>query len=511
MVLKTRSVRVGAWSPHIVIPLLIGAAIVALVVASAWHALRPTTPVVVRPVLADRVVTQPVASQPTVSAVTVQAPGWLEADPYSIACTALADGVVEQIHVLEGEPIEEGQIVATLVKDDAVLALGRAQARHSSAEARLAVARANLVAAERVWETLVDRRRAVAVAQASIAETEASLAQLPVLIDEQAAIYQQLKEELELTRTARDQGAAANLEVIILEQRTGAQHAALEAMRLREAILQSQRTRQAADLAAAEQHMELRIEERQALDLAKASVLREEGDVQLAQVAVQEAELRLERMTIRSPITGYVQSRLKMPGDKVMLAADDRHSAHIVHAYDPSHMQVRVDVPLADAAHVSIGQACEVVVDVLPDDRFSGEVTRITHEADLQKNTLQVKVRITDPSPLMRPEMLARVRFVGGASSGASQSDAGAGAAQASTLVDARCVTPEGTVWVVRDRRAGTGRLEQVSVTVESTADGWATVRGDVRPGDLVALGSGYASGQRVRMERDDASTGGAS
>ena len=54
-------------------------------------------------------------------------------------------------------------------------------------------------------------------------------------------------------------------------------------------------------------------------------------------------------MTITAPISGYVQRRLKAPGDKVMPGGDNPGSAHVLSLYDPKKLQVRVDVPLADA------------------------------------------------------------------------------------------------------------------------------------------------------------------
>ena len=199
-------------------------------------------------------------------------------------------------------------------------------------------------------------------------------------------------------------------------------------------------------------------------------------------------------MTIRAPISGYVQTRLKATGDKVMFMMDSEESAHLLHLYDPSSIQVRVDVPLADAAHVYIGQPCEIVVEVLPDETFRGEVTRVTHEADLQKNTLEVKVRVHEPSPLFRPEMLTRVKFVGGGAS-----DAG-GIASPAVYVAESSLDGD-LVWVVRDRRAGRGVARQVAVEVESVEDGWASVRGDLLPGDLLAVGAGgLRDGQRVRV-----------
>ena len=38
-------------------------------------------------------------------------------------------------------------------------------------------------------------------------------------------------------------------------------------------------------------------------------------------------------------------------------------------------------------------------------------MTRILGEADLQRNTLQVKVSLLQPDPKLRPEMLCRAKF----------------------------------------------------------------------------------------------------
>jgi multidrug efflux pump subunit AcrA (membrane-fusion protein) len=100
-----------------------------------------------------------------------------------------------------------------------------------------------------------------------------------------------------------------------------------------------------------------------------------------------------------------------------------------------------------------------VVVEVLPDTTFRGEVLRVTHEADLQKNTLQVKVGVSDPSPLLRPEMLTRVKFLPGDPGGEARSDQ-RDAPVTTTLVPSGAIRERGgarDVLVVRNRR-GSGR-----------------------------------------------------
>ncbi len=89
--------------------------------------------------------------------------------------------------------------------------------------------------------------------------------------------------------------------------------------------------------------------------------------------------------------------------------------------YDPEHLQVRVDVPLADAAKVRVGDTAEITTETLGTRKFAGKVTRFVHEANLQKNTVQVKVAISDPAPELKPEMLAKARIMTGAASTASQ------------------------------------------------------------------------------------------
>jgi multidrug efflux pump subunit AcrA (membrane-fusion protein) len=96
----------------------------------------------------------------------------------------------------------------------------------------------------------------------------------------------------------------------------------------------------------------------------------------------------------------------------------------VVRLYDPQKLQVRIDIPLAEAAKVDIGMKAEIVAQNLPDRVFHGQVTRLVHEADIQRNTLQVKVRIDNPSPELKPEILARARFLGrsGPASGPGES-----------------------------------------------------------------------------------------
>jgi len=68
-----------------------------------------------------------------------QASGWIEADPFPVRATALLSGVVEHVHVLGGDAVRTGDPIATLVREDAEIALAAAKAAREAAENEQAV------------------------------------------------------------------------------------------------------------------------------------------------------------------------------------------------------------------------------------------------------------------------------------------------------------------------------------------------------------------------------------
>lgn len=487
------------WLTRVGVPVGVMVCVAALLAAASREALFPARSVTVVHAVAKPVTVNVTTASDAAGAVTVQAPGWVEPDPYPIYATALADGVVKEVLVLEGERVTAGQPVARLVDDDARLALVRAEATLVSRQADLAHARAQLAAARTDWQNPVARDRQVAVMQAQLDEVRAELAQLPATIAERRAVLEERRMVAErLARFVRG-NAATEVEAAEARYRTEAAEAALNAQTQRQAILEAQVTRYEAELAAAQRDRELRVSEKLALDAAEAAVAAAESAVKQAEAELAEAQLRLERMTVRAPADGVVMTRLVAPGAKVMLASDMPHSAHVVHLYDPMKQQVRIDIPLADAAKVRIGQRAKIIVDVLPNREFDGVVTRVVHEADIQRNTLQVKVAIENPDEAIKPEMLARAKFL--AMSESSESTV--------MRPDVRAFVPQDVVADTRDGRGSVwlvDAIDQTAKKVEVTLgtgrhDGWVEIASGVNPGDAVIVDTrGLTIGTRVRV-----------
>ena len=79
---------------------------------------------------------------------------------------------------------------------------------------------------------------------------------------------------------------------------------------------------------------------------------------------------------------------------------------------DLNDLQVELDISQNDFNRIHADQECRAVTDAYPDRVYDCVVAEISPEADRQRATIQVKVRILEPDTLIKPEMNARVTFL---------------------------------------------------------------------------------------------------
>ena len=377
------------------------------------------------------------------AAVGFQASGWIEPAPLPIKATALVDGVVEQVHVLPGEQVRKGQPLATLIVDDARLAHTAAEHKQRTLQAALKAHLSAIAAAEKRLAGLAAELAAAKARRAEAEDQANRMQRLPVgTVPESDVVSARLGHEREAART----DAAA---------------AAVDQMRAE-------------------------------INRLNAETEVKRGELSAAGVALEQAALALKRTEIASPTDGRILRLLAAPGQKKMLQMDDPDSATIAILYRPAELQVRVDVPLADAAGLQVGQGARIHCSLLPDTVFQGEVTHITGEADLQRNTLQAKVRIIDPADQLRPEMLCRVEFL-------EMHDAASPARAAPSLatwIPLSALT-DGAAWVC-DPESKRVRQRAVSATSESR-DGHIRIADGLHAGEWLVLSpTGLRDGQRI-------------
>ena len=340
-----------------------------------------------------------------------QAAGWIEPRPSAVMVSALVEGIVEALFVVEGQAVEKGQPIAKLVDADARLALADAEASVKLREAELALAQASLTAAKVQFNQPLQLQAALAEAEATLAKLQTEIKNLPFTIRAEKSRQLLARQNLEGKQRAGD-----NIAIRLLQQaqsEVDSATAAVEQLEQRGPSLQAESAAWERRCEALRTQLTLKADETRKVAESAANVQAAVAKLKQATIAAETATLRLNRMTVPSPITGRVLALVSKPGRRLMglSAASEQDSAVIVTLYDPQMLQVRADVRLEDVPQIQPGMPVEITSAALGTP-LTGEVLAATSQADIQKNTLQVKVAIHRPPAVIKPDMLVQVSFI---------------------------------------------------------------------------------------------------
>jgi HlyD family secretion protein len=174
------------------------------------------------------------------------------------------------------------------------------------------------------------------------------------------------------------------------------------------------------------------------------------GQVEQARGALAFAETNLANTVILAPVTGTILERAVEKGEFVTTSfvGDRGAKGYVVSLADLNDLEVELDISQNDFAKLHSGQHGTVTTDAFPDRKYDGFIKEISPEANRQKATVQIKVKVVKPDDYLRPEMNASVAFLAD-----RKRDAGAGAARPVVMVPASAVRDNG-VFVVLDGKA---------------------------------------------------------
>lgn len=481
------------------LPLALVAGFAGVVAWAARDRLLPARRVTVVPVVATR------SFQQRGGAAAFTAAGWVEPRPTPIHVTALAEGVIAELLVVEDQAVAAGEPVARLIEDDARLTLAEAAADLRLREAELASAAAALSAARTNLEFPTALEATLAEAEARLAERETERANLPFEIQMADSRLLLARQELEGKTRAGDGVAERTVQRAQSELDTAA--AARAQLEERGPRLDRQIDALTRKRDALAQQLELLTEEKRAVADADARQQAAAAHVEQAKVAVETADLRLERMTVRAPAAGRVLSLVARPGSKLM--GQDPNAMHeastVVTLYDPSSLQVRADVRLEDVPHCAPGQGARIASDALAQP-LEGEVLFATSSANIQKNTLEIKVAIPDAPAVLKPEMLVQVTFLAPEPTGESPPTERYRLFAPRALVESAGEASQ--VWVA-DLSAGVARQKTVRLGPASDDRLVEIVEGLQAADRLIATGrDGLEDGTRIEVVGEDAALG---
>jgi HlyD family secretion protein len=304
-------------------------------------------------------------SAPSVSAagdqVMLNATGYIVA-AHKIQVASKILGRVAWIGVEKGDKVREGQVIVRLEDDEYRAQLQQAKGQLMALEARLAELQAG------------SRPEEIARARADLDEARANQANAKVNLD----------------RTAK---------------------LAAEGVAAKQALddAQSRYDRDAARAAAIERTLELaRIGPRkEQIDAVRGQIVQARGSVAFF-------ETQLANTLIKAPVTGTILERAVEKGEFVTTSFVGERGAkgYVVSLADLRDLRVELDINQNDFAKLGPKQRGVVTTDAYPDRKYEGAIDEISPEANRQKATVQVKVKIANPDEYLRPEMNASVAFI---------------------------------------------------------------------------------------------------
>ncbi|TWT75230.1 efflux RND transporter periplasmic adaptor subunit [Allorhodopirellula solitaria] len=487
------------WLARYLLPATILLGFLVLLVAAAGRGLMPRQEVTVVPVIVKRSVVQQAGTQ------LFQAPGWIEPRPTAISVAALAPGVIQELLVVEGQFVKKGEPVARLISIDAELRVEQARTSLDIRQGELEGAQAEVEAAKIRFANPVHLQAPLADARSLLAKTKTEIDKLPYLIEAAEAQLAYALDSRDGKRSAK--GAVSDRVIALAESDYASANANLLELRNRKPNLQSEADALADKVQALERQLDLMVEETRQIQAAKAKLQSAAALKSEAALKLRQAELELQRNVVVAPLSGRVLRLVASPGARVMgLDSLASHSSStVVEMYDPERLQVRVDVRLEDVPLVIQGQEVEIET-ASSKQVIKGRVLQSTSSANIQKNTLEVKVELLNPPVTVSPQMLVTATFLAPLTDQELQQDE----ATERVFVPSSLVTQGddgASVWIVdADETAQQRRIEIGS----ESPDGLVEIKSGLQVTDKI-ISSGrdrLEQGTAVEVTGDDATMG---
>ncbi|HEY9907238.1 MAG TPA: efflux RND transporter periplasmic adaptor subunit [Thermosynechococcaceae cyanobacterium] len=248
-----------------------------------------------------------------------------------------------------------------------------------------------------------------------------------------------------------------------------------------------------------------------------------EGRVAAQEALIVQAQERESFALLRSPISGSVLQKVSEVGNLVQPGGE------VLKLGDFSSVKVIVQVSELELSSLQVGRSVQVRLDSLPNQQFTGTVSRISPAADPVARLIPVEVLVANPTGKIGSGLLARVNFGSSeaktvvvpnsavqekrarqaqqpAQPGAQSGQGGQNPPRAarSTPDNAKQGRPqrtEGVVFVVTGEGEA-AKVEPRSVKLGQQGDGKTQILSGLNPGDRYVARSGrpLKGGESVRL-----------
>ena len=155
-----------------------------------------------------------------------------------------------------------------------------------------------------------------------------------------------------------------------------------------------------------------KLQSESALRTLAASKEMKVATISAAKASLRQAQIDLDRTTIRAPISGIVIKRSIEPGQTVAVSLSAPELFTI--AADLRQIEIHARVDEADIGKVRIEQRVKFSVDAYPGQQFQGTVSQIRKSPEIMQNVVvySVVISATNPDEKMLPGMTALVEII---------------------------------------------------------------------------------------------------
>jgi len=339
--------------------------------------------------------------------------GFLESDQIRVG--SRVGGRIARLHVDEGDPVDEGDVLIELepfdLAEQRAKAAAEVEAQHAELERLTAGFRKEEIESAKATRDRLAARLAELVAGPRPQEIETAKA----LVREAGAAHELAK--LEFARTSQlvrsktkpqDELDRVTANLQAAEARVEARNKELELLEAgtRKEVIAAAR----AELAAAEAGYQLKKNGYRPEDIAKAK-----ASVRASEAALAAIDRRIAELQIRAPSKGVIESLRLRKGDLV------GPNAPVLSVLDETRLWVRCYVP-ENRLSFQVGREVELTVDAYPKRRFKGKVSFIAREAEFvpgnvqtpeerSKQVFRIKVDLIDGRDVLRPGVPVDVWF----------------------------------------------------------------------------------------------------
>ncbi|MFP4623687.1 MAG: efflux RND transporter periplasmic adaptor subunit [Gemmatimonadota bacterium] len=145
--------------------------------------------------------------------------------------------------------------------------------------------------------------------------------------------------------------------------------------------------------------------------------------VEIARAALEEAEDRLGKTVIRSPLDGIVTRLNVEEGETAIVGMQNNPGSLLLTVSDLSVMEAVIRVDETDVPGLALGDSAVLTIDAFSRRRFTGRVTEISHSSTVDPDTrglsqqsqavdFEVVITLDDPPPTVRPDLSATAEVI---------------------------------------------------------------------------------------------------